>query len=134
MRLPRPLERENQKLFAGWLRAKGCEVYRRNVSLVTAIYRGKRRAFRCGEPGQSDLYGWLPRPRRGVHFECEVKRLGETPTPAQIDWLRSVNDSGAVGFWADDIRYLDKIFKYIMAGYTVDVSPDGEMALIPGVR
>jgi hypothetical protein len=70
----------------------------------------------------------------GVHFECEVKRLDEVPTPAQIDWLRSVNDSGAVGFWVDDITYLEKIFQYIMAGYTVDVSPSGEMALIPGVR
>jgi hypothetical protein len=132
MRLPRPIEKGNQKLFAGWLQANGCKVYRRNVSLVRAIYKGKSRAFKCGEPGQSDLYGWLPHPRRGVHFECEVKRPGERPTPAQIDWLQQTNDSGAVGFWADDIRYLEKIFKYVMACYDVVVTSAGDVELFPG--
>jgi hypothetical protein len=121
------------KLVRGWLAVRGCRVYRRNVAVQVAEYKGKRRVIRSGEKGQADLYGWFPAPRRGLHFECEVKIPGNWPTRDQIDWLIDANDSGAVGFWVASIDDLEYIHDRLMTGHMCEVTHDGHVRLIrPG--
>jgi hypothetical protein len=115
------------KLVRQWLAARGCRVYRRNVALQVAEYKGKRRVIRSGEKGQADLYGWFPAPRRGLHFECEVKIPGNWPTRDQINWLIDVNRSGAAGFWVSSIGDLKYIYNRIMSDSICEVTNDGHV-------
>jgi hypothetical protein len=52
--------------------------------------------------GDPDLYGMLPLDHAdypGRHFELEVKRPGEKPTPLQLTRLREWEAAGAVTGW-----------------------------------
>ena len=52
----------------------------------------KRHGTVMGVAGDPDLYGSL----RGVHFEMEVKQVGNDPTPIQIRRLEEWAAAGAI--------------------------------------
>lgn len=64
----------------------------------------KRRFIRYSAPGQSDIWGIDP--ASGRHIEIEVKRKGERPTDAQVDWLADVARFGGIALWADSPEML----------------------------
>lgn len=127
-RMPPPPEREVQRTFVAHLEAWGCEVHRRNVAAFPITTKGVRYYVKANEKGMADLWGFLPEPV-GLHFECEVKRPGAWPTPAQVDWLRRTNrHRGARAFWAWDIETLKYLFDEIMDGLAVVVHADGRQS------
>jgi hypothetical protein len=78
--------------------------WRVNTGAMVGEYKGKRRFVRFGEPGQSDIQGYLtaepwPRP-----FFLEVKRPGGKLTPAQLQFLvqRRADGCLAGAAWSAD--------------------------------
>lgn len=51
--------------------------------------------------GYSDLHGML---KGGRYFALEVKRHGESPTPEQRDFLKSVTDGGGIAAVVHDFN------------------------------
>jgi hypothetical protein len=102
--------------------------WRRNVALQVfeATATAKRRCVRSGEPGQSDLYGWLPAwsNRPGVHWECEVKRPGEAPTYDQTLWLRRCNEATGAAFWADNAETFARVLQALCDGGRIIYVPE----------
>jgi hypothetical protein len=81
----------------------------RESSITAQIMTALRRVPRCivrkrhsagwGVAGDPDLYGSIG----GQHFEVEVKRPGEQPTPLQEARLAQWRDSGAIAGVAHSI-------------------------------
>jgi hypothetical protein len=113
-----------------YLVARGFVVLRRNVTTV----KFKDRYVNFGQRGQADLYGKTPEGAGlpgGVHVEIEVKRPGERPTQAQVDWLVKMNGRGrdrSVAFWADNLPSLVRIVDAVLGGARVvyDLGPGSE--------
>jgi hypothetical protein len=61
------------------------------AALPGAVIR--KRHVTMGVMGDPDLYGSLP---GGVHFEIEVKRPGNGPTPLQMQRLAAWEATGAI--------------------------------------
>ncbi len=113
-KIPVPLEKEVQKSGIALLRALGWTVFRRNVGFSVATHKGKKRAIRYGDPGQSDTWGTLP---DGRHFELEFKRPGKRPTLDQARWLWMMNSGDyGVAFWVDNTGTLERVARHLMAG------------------
>ena len=53
----------------------------------------RKRHVTMGVMGDPDLYGALP---GGVHFEIEVKRPGNDPTPLQLNRLAAWEATGSI--------------------------------------
>ncbi len=117
----RPLERVVLREFRAYLVGMGFVVFRRNVGQ----FKIEGRTVVVEERGASDLYGLLPAPLKGVHFECEVKRPGGWPTPYQVQWLRMMNAAGARAFWADTPARLVRVVDLILGGWLPVVEDDG---------
>jgi hypothetical protein len=60
--------------------------------------KGKKRLFRFGKVGSGDIQG-IQR-QTGIFFSIEVKRRGKKPSPEQVEFMRRVNESGAIAFIA----------------------------------
>lgn len=100
--LPKPSESEIQKACLDWLNTiPGVKVWRQNTGAVVSEYKGKKRFMRFGQKGQADITGLT---NSGVRIEIEIKRGGEKPTDAQLDWLRTMWSYGAITFWTDSIE------------------------------
>jgi hypothetical protein len=113
-------ERDVLKATIAVLESRGCLAFRRNVAAVAVADR----FFRCGTPGQSDLWGVTP---AGIHIEVEVKRLGRRPTIDQIHWLIRVNGFGvAVAWWTDDAGTAGRVLDAVLAGARVVYRPGTE--------
>lgn len=116
-RQPVPLERDVQAQMRAWLVAHGCVVHRRSVAGARKMPDGS--VMTLGQTGQADLWGKLP---DGRHFELEVKRPGNRPTQAQVDWLTAMNGRGrdrSVAFWADSLADVEQVFRRVMDGWRV---------------
>lgn len=102
------------------LRALGFVVFRRNVGAVRvrATATTARRFIRFAEPGQSDIYGWIP--RTGRHVEIEVKARGKKPTPEQLAWLLECHRSGCVAFWGDNARTIELVARAVLKGARIE--------------
>ena len=122
-KLPQPLEREVQRSAIASLALMGVVLYRRNVALQVATYKGKSRVIRSGKVGQSDTYGWEI--TTGRHWEIELKRHGEKPTPAQLTWLQECGRTGAVAFWGDNVDTIERVAEAILAGGRIVWRNDG---------
>lgn len=119
-RPPNPLEKHVQAACVQILQAHGCRVFRRNVGRMVAEYKGRKRVFRSGEPGEADLYGWLP---DGRHFEIEIKRRGQLPRPEQTRFLRDASRT-AVAFWVQSSDELLTVLPPILQGARVEFLGD----------
>ena len=109
-KLPVPLEKDIQAAIIeyAWLQFR-LKLYRRNTGAVKASYKGKPRFIRFSEPGQADLWGIQP--KTGRHVEVEVKRPGNTPTEAQMEWLAQCRELNGIAFWADSIEEFDCLYR-----------------------
>ena len=94
------LERDIQRACSDWLSDVLPEtiVFRRNVG---ALKKGNH-FIRFAEKGASDLWGLT----KGVHFEVEVKRPGNTLTKEQTLWLVQIAEYGGIALWTDSLRDL----------------------------
>jgi hypothetical protein len=119
-RLPREKEKKVQSAIRVrlWHRF-GIKLYRRNVALVRVPNpkTGKDRKFTTEAPGRSDLYGWETRGvNRGRHWEIEVKRPDEEPTPKQLEWLKECHSLGAIAYWSDSANDAERVAEAILQG------------------
>lgn len=127
--VPTPKVREADVLKAAMdaLTMFGFRPERRNIMAVEVVSpKGKRRLVRNGAPGQADISATVPSgPHRGKRVEIEVKRPGERPRPEQVEFLRSVNESGGLGFWIDDAGRLAHLLGRLLDGWAVELDDDG---------
>lgn len=121
-KLPRSPEREVLRSCLAVLDALGIRAWRRNVGSLVAEYRGRRRFVQFSEPGQADIWAILP---DGRHLEIEVKRRGRRPSTGQLLWLRQCCALGAVAFWVDDPRILERVMRAVLAGGVISWRDDG---------
>jgi len=116
-------EAELLKTAVQVLGALGVRCYRRNVGARTWIdKKGKTRLMKFAMAGMADLWGTGP---DGRHWEVELKRYGRKPTDEQLSWLFSMTETGAVAFWADNIRSLERVARAILAGGRIEWRRDG---------
>jgi hypothetical protein len=87
------------------LPALGVMAWRNNTGATAGTYRGKRRLVRWGIVGGADIIGLTA---TGRFVAIEVKRLGETPTPAQRSFLQCVRDRGGVACVATSVEEVDR--------------------------
>jgi hypothetical protein len=109
-RLPPERESKIQSSIRVRLRRLGIKLFRRNVGAM----REGERFIRFSTPGQSDLWGWDI--RTGRHWEIEVKRPGNRPTPKQLEWLKECHRYGAVAYWADSANIAERVAQAIQSG------------------
>lgn len=70
-----------------------------------AIVVRKRHGSVMGHAGDPDIYGILD----GRHFELEVKRPGEEPTPLQRYRLEEWRGAGAIAGWVTDVDQAKRV-------------------------
>jgi len=75
--------------------------WRNNTGAHKANYKGVDRYFRFGKVGSGDILG-LKRPD-GIFFSIEVKRKGEKPTDHQIEFMKTISESGGIAFVATSV-------------------------------
>ena len=116
-----PPERESkiQRSIIVRLNRLGVRLWRRNVG---ALKKGDR-FIRFSSPGQSDLWGIdfrIEGACRGKkwarHWEIEVKRPGNKPTPLQLVWLKDMSEKGCVAFWSDSANVAEQVAEAILNG------------------
>ena len=92
------LEKDIQKAIIEYLNASGFWVWRNNTgAMVLEGKNGKKRFFRAGFPGISDIIGIAP---DGRFVAIEVKRKGGKVTQNQQAFLNAVRGMGAYGIVA----------------------------------
>lgn len=74
-------------------------VHRTNSGL---LYTKTGTPVRVGVPGMSDLQGH--RCTDGKCFYLEVKRPGQKPRENQMQFLRAMENTGAIAGWADSVQ------------------------------
>jgi hypothetical protein len=96
------------------LGAMGITLWRRNVAAITI----EDRFFRCGEAGQSDLWGsdWPAGNAWARHWEIETKAPGKRPTPNQLIWLKASTARGWVAFWGDNVNTICRVAGAVLEG------------------
>lgn len=110
-KLPRERESKVQRSIMVRLKRLGIVLHRRNVGGLRD-HAGQYVAF--GSPGQSDLWGWQL--DTGRHWEIEVKRPGNKPTPKQLRWLKDCTARNVVAFWGDNCNTVERVAEAILAG------------------
>ena len=118
VRLAPERESKIQRSIVVRLSRLGITLWRRNVG---AMQDGER-FIRFASPGQSDLWGVDQQAR---HWELEVKRPGNKPTPKQLAWLKGMTARGAVAFWADSANVAERVAEAILAGGQIVWLGDG---------
>jgi hypothetical protein len=117
----RIVERESkiQRSIVVRLSQLGIRLWRRNVGAMTDAAGN---FVRFAAPGQSDLWGI---DRTGRHWEIEVKRPGNRPTPAQLKWLKEMTARGAVAYWADSVNIAERVAEAVLQGGRIVWRHDG---------
>ena len=106
---PREREGKVQKAIMVRLSRLGVKLWRRNIGAMT----DKAGNFvRFAAPGQSDLWGV----HEGRHWEIEVKRPGNKPTPTQLKWLKEMTAQGCVAYWADNPTTAELVAEAVLSG------------------
>lgn len=96
-------EKDIQKLILQYLNLQGHYCYRQNTGAVVNEYKGKKRFFRFGTPGASDITGIS---KAGKRIDIEVKADGNSPTENQINYLGEMSKRGGIAIVAyslDDV-------------------------------
>lgn len=128
---PLPPERDIQRAVISRLAIMGVRLWRRNVGAVTAEYQGRKRMVRFAAAGQADLWGIGP---DGRHWEVEVKRPGNKPTPKQLEWLRNMTARGAVAYWTDCPATAGRVAAALLGGGRIVWLSDGNYDIDCGLE
>lgn len=85
--------------------------WRENSGLIQQEYKGKKRVWRSGIKGISDIMGVY----QGIGVAIEVKRPGREPTPFQVAFQERYKQAGGIAFICDDdekvVRQLEVAYK-----------------------
>ena len=84
-------EHELQKIILEYLNLKGHFAWRNNTGAMVAEYKGKKRFWRAGIKGSSDILG-VAKDGKFIAIECKGK--GKYPTREQKDFLLEVERRG----------------------------------------
>ena len=98
---PKASEKEVQKAILQYLGLRHF-VWRNNTGAFGSESKGKHYFVHYGKVGSGDILG-VRRPT-GQFFSVEVKARGKKPTPAQLDFIEKVNQSGGLSFVAYDVQ------------------------------
>lgn len=66
----------------------------------------KKHQTEFDERGTPDIMGCIA----GRLFVIEMKRPGAKPTPIQLQRLKEWSTAGAVAFWSDNLKHVQRIF------------------------
>lgn len=87
------------------LSERGCFVLRTNAGVY---FDSQGNRVTIGFPGLSDIIGATP---QGRFFAIEVKMPGEKPRQNQLDFLASMENTGAIAGWCTSVEEaLDIVF------------------------
>jgi|GEM_PF-2115063 len=91
-----------RKIFA-WRMPVGPVVHRKNI-------KGTLKEFWKASPlkGFPDIAGVFRRKNNGKFFVIEVKRRDGRLTPAQVDWIKNLEEAGAACLVARSVRDVEK--------------------------
>jgi hypothetical protein len=59
----------------------------------------------------------------------EAKAPGKEPTREQVFTMRTMNDTGAVAFWADDIEIATRTLIHLKKGARIVMHENGEWGI-----
>lgn len=106
-------EHDIQKTILDWLRTKHIMAFRMQSSFVTAEYKGKKRAFRCGVVGISDILAFKKMGSDAPVFMplfIECKAPNGKQSAAQKEFQAEVEAEGMVYILA---RSVEDVQKYL---------------------
>lgn len=86
---------------------KGGFFWRENSGMVEQEYGGKKRVWRAGIKGISDIMGVY----KGRLVAIEVKRPGKKPSLFQVAFMQRVKECGGVAFVCDDDRLVIELLE-----------------------
>lgn len=84
-------EKELQNLILEYLNHTGHFAWRNNTGAIVSEYKGKKRFWRAGVPGSSDILG-ITKDGKMIAIECKAE--GNKPTAAQKQFLMQITDRG----------------------------------------
>lgn len=87
----------------------GCWAFRMNSGAIAGEHNGKKRFFRFGMTGMTDIIGIY----EGRFLAIEIKRPGNKPTEAQAAFMASVRHYGGIAFWVDNLDTLVNVMTHI---------------------
>lgn len=103
------LEKDILKQILEYLQAMGFFCWRNNTGAQPMEYKGRSRFLRFGKVGSGDILGIM---KDGRFFTIEVKRPGQKPTPAQVEFMDEVRRNGGIAVVATSV------YDVIQAGFT----------------
>lgn len=114
--MPKVKEADVQRSILKHLQMLGCYVWKNhNIGI-----RKPNGSYIPVGAGRSDILGLLP---SGRFLAIEVKLPGKLPSPMQSAFLRSVNYSGGLAFWADGVELVHEIVnKEMKVAYQVKIN------------
>ena|SRR3990167_6765979 len=95
-------EHELQKLILEYLNLKGHFAWRNNTGAMVAEYKGKKRFWRAGLKGSSDILGIAKKDGKLIAIECKGK--DGHPTREQKDFLYEIERRGGHACVAWDLK------------------------------
>ena len=115
--IPKPREKDVQKVLRDWLHAFGAFVIRCNSGAMKGEHGGKRWFMRFNDqPGGSDLLVVMPDARFAA---IEVKRPGGKPTDLQTAFLGEVSRRGGLALCVSSLSQLIEALR--LEGYDPDL-------------
>ena len=95
-------EKVIQRQILDYLAVRGYFHWRNNTGGFT---NSKGHYYRFGCVGSGDIFGFNG---EGKFFSIEVKATGKKPTPAQVEFMSRVWETGNIAFYADSIESVQK--------------------------
>jgi hypothetical protein len=127
---PRPMENEVQSGILALLVCLQIPHFRSNAGGGYRLgAKGKPQLVQGAPEGWPDITGWLP--KDGRFLGIEVKRPGERPTDAQVNWMRRINEDGGVAFWCDNLGVCHAILVKVMKGWRIEMGDNAACLLRP---
>jgi hypothetical protein len=106
----------------------GIVAVRSNAGGGWRLGKGGRPQLVKGMPeGWPDITGWIP--GDGRFLGVEAKAPGEKPSREQVYTMRTMNSTGAVAFWADDIEVATRTLLRIKQGARIVMNEAGEWSI-----
>ena len=97
-------EQDLQNSILEYLSYRPGTYWRINSGMIPATYKGKKRMIKLAPKGFADIIGIT---NKGQFVAIEVKVGKNKPTPAQTEFLETINKSGGLSFVAysvDDVK------------------------------